>query len=205
MPEVSINLGEHVTWHFVGPDAMHSVTGVSPNATSLDSDPQTRQPRHQLGDTYRVEFDQPGLYEFECKLHTAVGGTVAVSPNAGDPRTEPDRVPPIRADLRAPAYGGVRLTSKRVGVRGTGLRIALDEAARLEAEYYRFQADGRRKYVGYAGWAGHVGFNDLRFANRRRHFRGRPGRYVAILSATDRAANRSRERRIIFTIEPPSG
>src|SRR4051794_17837148 len=31
LPQIHVNLGEHVSWYWVGPDTMHSVTGTSPN------------------------------------------------------------------------------------------------------------------------------------------------------------------------------
>ena len=200
LPDVQIDLGEHVTWHFVGPDVSHSVTGSSPNAEAFDSDPQTELPSHNLGDTYRLSFDQPGTYLFKCKLHSAVSGSVTVSATPGDPITEVDPVPQSRFDLRRPTMNDIRLGKKRfTGRLGTRVHLALDERAHLEAEYYRLGGD-RKRYVGFAGWRGHVGFNDFRFASRRKHFKARPGRYMALLSATDRSSNRSRFHRIFFRI-----
>jgi plastocyanin len=200
LPDVQIDLGEHVTWYFVGPDVSHSVTGTTPNAEQFDSDPQTELPRHDLGDTYSVTFTEPGRYLFQCKLHSAVSGSVTVSDTPGDPVTEVDPVPASRFDTRSPTIKDIRLGRKRfTGRLGTHLHLALDERARLEAEYYRL-SDGRRKYVGYTPWKGHVGFNDLRFASRGEHFKARPGRYMALLSAEDRSSNRSRFHRVYFRI-----
>ena len=42
--EVHINLDEKVAWEWIGPDLMHSVTGVSPNAVQWDSDPGSDVP-----------------------------------------------------------------------------------------------------------------------------------------------------------------
>ena len=200
LPDVQIDLGEHVTWHFVGPDVSHSVTGTSPNAEAFDSDPQTELPRHDVGDTYRLAFSQPGTYLFQCKLHSAVSGSVTVSATPGDPVTEVDPVPASRFDLRRPTINDIRLGKRRfTGRLGTRLHLALDERAHLEAEYYRLDGE-RRRYVGFAGWRGHVGFNELRFASRRKRFKARPGRYMALLSATDGSANRSRFHRVFFRI-----
>jgi plastocyanin len=200
LPDVQIDLGEHVTWHFVGPDVSHSVTGTTANAEGFDSDPQTNLPRHEVGDTYSVTFDQPGRYLFRCKLHSAVSGSVTVSATPGDPSTEVDPVPRSRFDLRSPTINDVRLGRKRfTGRLGTHLHLALDERARVEAEYYLLGGD-RRTYVGYTPWKGHVGFNDFRFASRGEHFKARPGRYMALLSAEDRSSNRSKFRRVFFRI-----
>ena len=200
LPDVQIDLGEHVTWHFVGPDVSHSVTGTSANAAGLDSDPQTELPRHDLGDTYSITFDQPGTYLFRCKLHSAVSGSVTVSSNPGDPSTEVDPVPVSRFDFRRPTINDVRLGRKRfTGRLGTLLHLALDEGAHLEAEYYLLR-EGRKRYVGFTAWKGHVGFNDLRFASRGAHFKARRGRYMALLSAEDSSSNRSKFRRVFFRI-----
>jgi plastocyanin len=201
LPEVSINLGEHVTWHFVGPDSSHSVTGISDNAKGLDSDPQTRLPHHQLGDTFRLTFNEPGVYEFQCKLHSAVRGTVTVSDTPGDPNTEADPVPPPNVDLIGPTLNEVRLGRTRFGARGgTVLHLALDESALIEAEYYLLRPNGRKRYVGYADWNGHVGYNDFHFGTPREHFKAPPGRYMALLSATDASVNRSRFHRVWFRL-----
>ena len=178
-PVVNIDLGEHVTWHWVGPDTIHSVTGVSANDQDWDSDPTTSLPRHPLGDTYRLEFDTPGAYQFECKLHPFVNGRVVVSSTPGNPNAEPDPVPEINFDLKAPIVGSLRLDSNVFGRRGTGMHFALDERTVVDAEYYRLKRGGGRRFAGWAQWSGHVGFNDVRFGAPRKHFRARPGRYVA--------------------------
>jgi plastocyanin len=64
--EVHINLDEKVDWEWIGPDLMHSVTGVSPNAVQWDSDPGTGAPMHQAGDEYIIQFTEPGEYLFQC-------------------------------------------------------------------------------------------------------------------------------------------
>ena len=35
IPQIHLDLGEHVTWYWVGPDTLHSVTGTSPNDAGL--------------------------------------------------------------------------------------------------------------------------------------------------------------------------
>ena len=36
-PEIDLDLGEHVTWYWTGPDLMHSVTGQPPAAAGTSS------------------------------------------------------------------------------------------------------------------------------------------------------------------------
>jgi plastocyanin len=199
-PELAIDLGEHVTWYWVGPDTMHSVTGTSQNAIGIDTDPDTGQPRHQVGDTFALRFDTPGTYTFQCKLHSSVRGTVVVSSTPGDPSAEPDPVPETNLDLRAPTIRRPRLASKTLRGRGGQLRLELDERSKLDADYYRLDRRGRRDFEGYAVWRGYIGLNEIRFGARAPHFRARPGRYVALLRATDRDNNISDPREIRFRI-----
>jgi plastocyanin len=201
-PAVQIDLGEHVTWHWVGPDLMHSVSGTSPNAAAIDSDPGTNQPRHDLGDTFRVSFDRPGTYELRCKLHTTVSGTVTVSNTPGDPVSEPDPIPPLRVDRKAPRLRDVSLGQTTFGRRGTRLSFSLGERARVSAEIFRLGEGGRRAFAGYRTWKGYIGPNGVRIGGRSAHFEPRPGDYIAVLRAEDEASNISEPRRLRFTIRP---
>ena len=70
---------------------------------------------------------------------------------------------------------------------------------------YRFDSDGHRHYAGYATWKGHVGWNGVRFGSHRKHFRPRPGSYVAELIATDKSHNMSPSKRIKFEIRKRGG
>jgi plastocyanin len=204
-PDIQVDLGEHVTWYWTGPDTMHSVTGKSDNALSFDSDPQTGQPNHRIGDDYRVDFSQPGVYRFQCKLHSTVKGTITVSAVPGDPVTEPDPVPQSNVDLKAPQIQNPHLNKSKFGRRGTNLKFSVGEKGRLSADIYRFDARGHRHYVGYKTWATTVGFNGVRFGARSKHFTPRPGSYVALLSAIDKSQNTSEERRVRFEIRRPTG
>jgi plastocyanin len=198
--DLHLDLGEHVTWYWTGPDTMHSVTGDSPSSAGLDSDPNTGNPNHKIGDSFKLEFDQPGTYKFRCKLHSLVKGTVTVSAAPGDPVTEPDPVPKSKVDLRPPRLREVKLGARRFGRRGTNLRFALGEDARLAADYYRYDRVGRRHFAGYADWSAHTGYNGVKLGTNRKHFDPRPGSYLAVLRATDDSKNVSDPRRVTFHI-----
>jgi plastocyanin len=205
--EVDIDLGEHVTWYWVGPDTMHSVTGTSVNDAGVDSDPGNNLPHHDIGYSFKHSFDQPGTYTFHCKLHPAVAGTVVVSANPGDPNTEVDPVPPSNVDLKPPYMSDVELDQNPFSRQGTTLRYGLNEAASLDAEYYRLpkhrahRSSAHRTFAGWRIWPnGHVGYNHVKFATGWKHFTPRPGHYVALLRATDHSRNESRARRLEFTI-----
>ena len=199
-PQLEIGLGEHVTWYWTGPDTVHSVTGDSPNAAGLDSDPQTSFPHHRIGDTFQLSFDSPGSYNFVCKLHGTVRGTVTVSSTPGDPAAEPDPIPASNVDLRAPRLRDLGLEPPAITGRGGQLRFALDERAAVDADYYR-RAHGERRFAGWAKWRAYLGLNEVRFGARGKHFDARPGRYVAELRATDRESNVSKPRLVRFRVQ----
>jgi plastocyanin len=200
-PDVQINLGEKVTWDWLGPDLAHSVTGISANDLQWDSDPGTDAPSHEPGDEYTVQFDQPGVYAFQCKLHAFVRGEVVVSATPGDPNSDPGPQPPLNIDVTKPTLGEVRLSKPRFSSRkGVRTSAAINERGSLDAEYYRFDSKGRRVFNGYQTWKAFIGTNHLMLAARGKHFKGRPGRYVAVLQTTDESNNESQVVKKGFTI-----
>ena len=200
-PRVEVNLGEKVTWDWLGPDLAHSVTGISANDLQWDSDPGTDAPAHRAGDSFTLQFDQPGEYFFQCKLHAAVRGEVVVSDVPGDPNSDPGPQPPLNLDLRPPTLGAAHLAKSSVkGHKGIAFSAQVSERGRLDAEYYRFNSKGKRVYNGFARWKTFIGINHLRLGARWKHFRARPGRYLAVLRASDEAANESKPLRTRFTI-----
>ncbi len=202
--EVHINLGEKVTWEWLGPDLMHSVTGVSPNAVQWDSNPGESVPMHEAGDEYTIQFNEPGEYLFECKMHSFVRGKVIVSDVPGDPNSNPGPPLPLRIDLTPPTVGEVKLhKTKLSGTNGTQLEASIGEGGSFEAEYYRIDSKGHRVYNGYQEWPTYIGINRFRLAAKSKHFKARPGRYVAVLRATDEANNTSKPLTKSFTIEGP--
>jgi len=200
-PRVEVNLGEKVTWDWLGPDLAHSVTGISANDLQWDSDPGTDSPSHQPGDTFTLQFDQPGEYFFQCKLHAAVRGEVIVSDVPGDPGSDPGPQPPLNVDLQPPTLGSASLAKTSTkGHKGIAFSAQLNERGKLDAEYYRFNSKGKRVYNGFDRWKTFIGINHLRLGARWKHFRARPGRYLAVLRASDEAANESKPLRKRFTI-----
>jgi plastocyanin len=196
---VEIGLGEHVTWYWVGPDTMHSVTGESQNAAGIDSDAGVDLPQHRIGDSFQASFDQPGTYQLVCKLHSTVRGTVTVSDAPGDPVAEPDPVPKSSVDNRAPRLRRVSLASNPIRGRGGELHFSLDDRGKVDADYYLLE-DGDRRFAGWAKWSAYVGYNQIRFGGHREHFEAEPGRYVAVLHATDEDDNLSEPREVRFQI-----
>lgn len=200
-PQVRVDRGEKVTWDWLGPDLAHSVTGISANDLQWDSDPGTDAPAHRAGDSFTLQFDQPGEYFFQCKLHAAVRGEVIVSDVPGNPSSDPGPQPPLNLDLKAPTLGSMSMPKQQTnGQGGLGFSVQISERGSLDAEYYRFNSKGKRVYNGFESWKAFIGVNHLRLGARGKHFRARPGRYLAVLRATDEAANESKSLRRRFTI-----
>lgn len=198
--DIHLDLGEHVTWYWVGPDTMHSVTGDSPNTLGLDSDTGISLPHHNIGDSYRVDFAAPGTYSFVCKLHSTVRGTITVSNTPGDPASEQDPVPKSEVDLQPPRMRQIQLTKNPIRGRGGQLQFAFDDRGKIDADYYKIDAGGTRHFAGWAKWKAYIGLNEIRFGGRGDHFRAQPGRYVAELRGTDSNGLVSEPRKLNFKI-----
>jgi hypothetical protein len=152
-----------------------------------------------------LSFTRPGVYQFRCKLHPVVRGEVIVSSVPGDPSDDPDPIPPPNVDLTRPTLNDFFLATRRPSPRGTVLHFALDDPSSIDAEIWHVDARGRRTaYAGWQKWQAHIGFNEVPFAVRGRHFRPRAGRYVAYVQATDLYNNVSRTRTVRFAIVNPA-
>jgi plastocyanin len=199
---VNVDLGQHVTWYWVGPDTMHSVTGTSDNDASVDSDPRRSEPEHRLGDHFSVTFTRPGIYTFQCKLHPVVHGTVVVSATPGNPADDPDPIPPLAISLIRPTLSDPFLAPASPSVRGgADLHFTLDDPATLDAEVWHASRRGRiTTYAGWNHWKGHIGYNDVPLLVPRGHLRLAAGRYLAFLTATDPFYNVSRRLAVHFTV-----
>jgi plastocyanin len=191
--EVHIDLGEKVTWDWLGPDLAHSVTGISANDQQWDSDPKTDAPYHRAGYTYTLQFNEPGTYQFQCKLHPVVRGEVVVSDVPGDPNSDPGPQPPLNVDVTPPTLSSVDLGKHRAkGGAGVPFALHVSEKGHLEAQYYRLGPKGRRASAGFARWKVKAGMNHLKLGARWKHFEALPGSYEAVLRASDGSANQSK-------------
>lgn len=200
-PAVQIDLGEKVTWDWLGPDLAHSVTGISANDLQWDSDPSTDAPSHRPGDSFTVQFTQPGVYQFRCKLHAFVRGEVIVSETPGDPNSDPGPRAALNLDVKRPTLGGIRLRPPSFrGRHGTTMTAAISERGSLDGEYYLLHPGGKRTYNGYKVWKTFIGVNRFALGARWKHFKARPGRYEVVLRATDQSNNTSRPVAKRFTI-----
>lgn len=213
-----VDLGESVTWDWLGPDLQHSVTGQAPNATQWDSDPGNSMPFNALGHTYTVTFDQPGTYLFVCKLHSSVRGTVTVSDQPGDPDSDPGKQPPLNFDMEPPTVDDIFFThdgqlgaAPEIGPKGKGigLRFSTGEKGSAEVDYYRLVKQGKgkkaktvRRFMGYDVWETHIGWNLVRFGARSATFKPVAGKYVGLFRVTDQSANSTAAFPLRFEVKP---
>ncbi len=122
-----------------GPDLAHSVTGISANDKGWDSDPTTdacRGTRSATPITLAVRPPRAPISSSASCTPSSPARWSSPRPPA-IPVTEPDPVPEINFDLKAPIVGSLRLDSNIFGRGGTGMHFALDERTVVDAEYYR--------------------------------------------------------------------
>ncbi len=67
--EITVSVGDTVTWTNAD-DATHTVTSVE--GDTLASEDLGK------GDPYEKTFDEPGTFEYDCKFHANMQGTVVV-------------------------------------------------------------------------------------------------------------------------------
>lgn len=133
LTDVSIKVGESVSWSFAGTTLVHNVRSDSAN-WSLSS------PFAVAGPTVTKTFDTPGTYAFLCELHrNTMTGVVRVSDETGAPPPPPpppplseqpyaNDAPPLTVfevrDTVAPVLDRVRASRVAGGVR---VRFRLSE------------------------------------------------------------------------------
>lgn len=182
-PRVDIVAGDVVFWTWRGPDTDHSVTGAGPGKT-FDSDPGVpdSQVGHPVGHRHGEQFDVAGTYDYLCRKHPGMRGTVVVAPGATGVS------PPL--DRTAPRLTRVALVPARMCRRcrrpGARLRFTLSERAALSGAVRRVRR-GATRVVRRVRVSGRPGRNDVRFRARGL----RPGSYRLTLRAYDDAGNPS--------------
>jgi hypothetical protein len=165
-------------------------------------DPDTPAGRDMDGNPRLVDGNGDGTVRrdmgaFEYQTGMPDSGPAAPPPPAVDPGagTTP-------TDTQAPVITGFRATtpiSART-LRGTRFRFTLSEAANVTLRLQRRRPDGRYVLFGVLRRPAVQGVNHVRFTGRIGARALRPGRYRAMISATDAAGNRSAPRRATFRI-----
>jgi hypothetical protein len=164
-----------------------------PGSPLIDTgDPATPQGLDLAGSSLVVDGNgdgearrDPGAFEFQP---AAAGG-------AG----EPGGTTPV--DRQSPLVSGFRATPS-VFVHRTRFRYTLSEAAQVSLRIQRALAGrhGHYRTVRTLKRTGIKGLNRIKFARRTGKRSLRPGRYRAVIAATDAAGNRSTLRRTSFRV-----
>ncbi len=137
-------------------------------------------------------------------------GTVTVSSTPGDPDSDPGPQDPLAIDIEAPDFSEVYLTNTVLGHKGNGtaLKFAISEKGTVSADYYKKVKKGKkgkrktvRVFAGFQEWSNHIGYNSVLFANRTGDFRAKPGKYVALVNATDESFNTTQNTKLKFEIK----
>jgi plastocyanin len=195
--DVTVNVGDAVTWHWVS--GTHNVHWTSNPGGAQDSAFLSK------GGTFAQTFTTTGTYSYVCEAHSGMKGTVTVvAAPAPAPAPAPGPAPtdgapqPVTGDqptpaTNAPAVDAAAPTLGRVTFRRSALRLRLSEPARLVIRYVRLGT--RAHVVGKRTVRARTGLNAIS-VRRWMH----AGRYRVSIVAVDAAGNASRPARIKLTV-----
>jgi plastocyanin len=191
--DVTIRVGEQVTWTYTGTAAPHNVLATGANWDFRSADPAIAPPPASF------RFDTPGVYTYVCEIHqTTMVGTVRVTDETGAPPPPPPPPPdserPWPNDQKSPSVFEVVDSDppvlSGVRVRGTRVRFRLSEAGRVTIKVKRA---GRTVKTRRA--AARRGLNSVAVRGLR------AGRYRVEVRAWDLARNHSRVKRARLTVQ----
>ena len=187
---VSVHVGDTVTWDFSSTAAAHNVASNSAN-WSLTSPIQVHHP------PVSFTFNAPGTYSFVCNVHPdTMKGTVSV--DAPPPPPPPLSEQPFPNDQSPPAVLEVtdetrpaltRVRASRIA-RGVSVRFRSSEPGRVTVKVKR----GKRTVKTRSVRVRRAGTHSLRVRGLR------AGRYGVEVRARDLAGNRSRLTRVRVTV-----
>ena len=92
----AINLGETITWKWVGPDTGHIIESAAGQTEQWDSDPGLTDVtvNHAINSTFPHTFTHVGAFNYHCRIHPdKMFGTITVS-DAGRPTAAFTMTPP---------------------------------------------------------------------------------------------------------------
>jgi plastocyanin len=82
----TIDNGDTVTWHWVGPDTNHIIAAFPGQLESWDSDPGVNDIDHVVGFAFPHAFTNVGAFNYRCRIHPdKMFGTITVNGPAGIP------------------------------------------------------------------------------------------------------------------------
>ena len=201
-PRSQLDLGEHVTWYWVGPDVVHSVTGDSPQRARARLRPERHPPPASGRRQLPAELRPAGRLLSSSASSTARFAARSRSPTSrAIPSAEPDPVPPNRVDLKAPKLRKLELASPLTGARRPS---CTSRSARTRSSTPTTTASGPSgdAHVRRLREMARATSASTRSASppAARTSTPSPGRYVAELRATDRDNNLSKPRELRFEI-----
>lgn len=190
--------GDTVIWFWEGADRNHSVTADPGQDEVFDSDPAgpPSQSTHSSSDSFSHRFTQVGTFNYHCKVHPSMRGTVRVAPFGGGEAPPDETAPALSKVVAEPSRFCVR-RGRRCRRPGTVLEFTLGEKADVLIEIRRRK--GSRSHGGVVDALdprGRVGRNRVKLRGGRL----KPGAYRLSVVATDAAGNSSRTRRVDVSV-----
>jgi len=207
-PEVTIQVGEKVTWTFDNPTIPHNVVAKPDSPTPWSTGDATLTTNH--ADVGPITFPTAGTYTFYCQAHGGMDGTVIVG-DGGTPTPTPTPTStatptptptPTPTATTQPGGGGHTTTPPPTGgggdnvkpsLRSVGLkalrravrvRFRLSEPATVTVSIKR---RGSRKVLKSARLQARAGMRTVTLRSKRL----RKGRYTIEIRARDAFGNRS--------------
>ena len=172
------------------------------------------EPAVAAGDSLFVWVERAGGVRIEASRRIAPDepdpgpdpGPGPEPPGDGSPAGPQGPVNPPPAQLARVDTTPPRLASARVTRRGARLRLWLSEPARLTITVERLTAAGAKRRVARLQKRGKPGLNTIRLPTGAGGHRLAPGRYRAVVQATDDSGNASKRLAAVFRIpKVPTG
>lgn len=192
-PQVTVAKGDSVRWTFPNTTQVHNVASDSPNWTYAS-------PLAKPAPDGTYTFDAAGVYRFVCEVHSSMTGEVTVTDGSGAPPPPPPPPPPgeqpFPSDQGEFAFERGGLDTARPALRASARRTA----SRVKVSFRVSERSVVRVVLARGGRT--VARRTVHAARRGSvTLRGlKAGRYVARVSATDVAGNRSAARRLAVRV-----
>jgi plastocyanin len=195
--EVSIRVGEKVTWNWAGPDRNHTVTSDSGQADSFESHPGV--PTAAVtdgppGETFSHTFSQTGTFSYNCRVHPSMRGKVNVVA-AGAPLPVTDTTPPA---TKLKIVGQSPIAASRSG--RLKVKVTVDEAATEKLAVKFGRRTIARKTVKFTKAATKTVTLHLSRSARRTLKGRRTARITVSAKATDKAGNTAKTKKKTGTL-----
>jgi plastocyanin len=198
--EVSIRVGEKVTWNWAGPDRNHTVTSDSGQAESFESTPGVPDAAVSdgpPGETFSHSFNQTGTFRYHCRVHpSSMQGKVNVVA-AGAPLPVPpaDSTPP---KTKLKIVGESPVTASRSGK--LKVKVTVNEAATEKLAVKLGRKTIARKTVKFSKAQTKTVTLRLSRSARRSLSGRRTARISVSAKATDKAGNNAKTKKTSGTL-----